>query len=436
MLSGTGLEDTQVTYADTAQSLADSATLQDAAAECTRFHGMSDLDEIAARLRAAGSVYAEDEAAILAAECEDLEIAVARRIAGEPIEHIVGWAEFHGRSIVVGPGVFVPRLRSEFLVDRALLVVRPEQIVVELCCGAAAFATVLADTGADVYATDIDPGATLWAKRNIRPDRVFTGDLFDALPARLQGRVDLVVVNAPYVPTDAIATMPADAREFEPLVALDGGPDGLDLHRRIAADAATWLRPGGRLLIESSEGQAETSAALFRDAGLSARIVRDEDDDATVVETRRPSVEVAPGGADDPAVLELLRLGDEFGIAAYGPDGYYGLPVEELGSALLLVARRDGTAVGTAALVDRGDGTAELKRMFVRADVRRLGAASALLDAVEREARARGIRLMRLETGPKQPEAIALYAGHGYEQIPQFGRYVGDPDSYCMQKSL
>jgi release factor glutamine methyltransferase len=247
-----------------------------------------DIDAIAARLRAAGSVFAEDEAAVLVSEADDLEEAVARRVLGEPIEHIVGWAEFHGRRIVVGPGVFVPRHRSEFLVDRALAVLNAGDVVVELCCGAAAFASVLASEGADAWATDIDPVATQFAARNLAPERVLTGDLYSALPAALAGTVDLIVVNAPYVPTAAIATMPSDARDFEPLISLDGGADGLDLHRRIAADAAAWLRPGGRLFIEASERQAPVSAAIFEAAGLPADIAHDEDTDATVIEARRP----------------------------------------------------------------------------------------------------------------------------------------------------
>jgi len=112
---------------------------------------------------------------------------------------------------------------------------------------------------------------------------VFEGDLFAALPARLRGAVDVVVANAPYVPTDAIATMPREARLFEATVALDGGADGLDLHRRITAAAPAWLAPGGHLLIESSERQAPATAALFENAGFRASIVHDDELDGTVV---------------------------------------------------------------------------------------------------------------------------------------------------------
>ncbi|GAP58887.1 release factor glutamine methyltransferase [Arthrobacter sp. Hiyo1] len=109
------------------------------------------------------------------------------------------------------------------------------------------------------------------------------GDLYSALPDALRGRVDVLVANAPYVPTDSIGMMPPEARLHEPRVALDGGSDGLDVQRRIAGEAPLWLAPGGRLLIETSVRQAATTAALFEDAGLSARVVHSGEFDATVV---------------------------------------------------------------------------------------------------------------------------------------------------------
>jgi putative acetyltransferase len=140
---------------------------------------------------------------------------------------------------------------------------------------------------------------------------------------------------------------------------------------------------------------------------------------------------------DQPDVLELLRAGDEFGLAMYGPASYYGLALEKLlEPGVTFFVARDPAAVGTAALVERGDGTAELKRMFVRPQARGRGVATQLLSAVEQRAVASGVRLLRLETGPKQPEAIAMYAKHGYRAIDNFGPYVGDPDSYCMEKAL
>ncbi len=112
---------------------------------------------------------------------------------------------------------------------------------------------------------------------------MYEGDLYGPLPAALRGRVDVLVANAPYVPTDAIEFLPPEAREHEPLVALDGGTDGLDVQRRVTAEAARWLAPGGHLLIETSERQAPHTIELFAANGLEARSVTCEDLYATVV---------------------------------------------------------------------------------------------------------------------------------------------------------
>ncbi|MCS5734796.1 putative protein N(5)-glutamine methyltransferase [Herbiconiux daphne] len=253
------------------------------------------VDAVVARLRAAGCVFAEDEAAVLfasAATPAALESMVTRRVEGLPLEHIVGWTEFAGQRIAVDPGVFVPRRRTEFLVQNALELARPGAVVLDLCCGSGAVGAALAaasvglwpDEPLDVYAADIDPAAVRSARRNIpSPGHVFEGDLYDALPASLRGRVDILVVNAPYVPTEAIATMPPEARLHEARVALDGGGDGLDVQRRVTTDAATWLSPDGHLLIETSEHQAPLTAALFAAAGLLPRIEHSDDLDGTVV---------------------------------------------------------------------------------------------------------------------------------------------------------
>jgi len=243
---------------------------------------------LVARLRAAGCVFAEDEARMLvetATSDADLERMVAARIAGLPLEVVLGWVDFDGLRLVVEPGVFVPRRRTELLVRCAAELDLPGLTVVDLCCGLGAVGAALLarEPTIDLYAADIDPAAVHNARRNLDPDRVFAGDLYAALPGGLRGRVGVVVANAPYVPTDAIATMPREARLFEAAVALDGGSDGLDLHRRIAAAAPEWLAPGGRLLIESSERQAPVTAELFERAGLAARIVHDDELDGTVV---------------------------------------------------------------------------------------------------------------------------------------------------------
>lgn len=246
------------------------------------------FDEVVAQLRAAGCVFAEDEAALLIAAAyspANLRIQVDKRVSGIPLEHVLGWAEFCGLRILVDAGVFVPRQRTAFLVQRAVALAAPDAVVLDLCCGAGAIGVAIASQlpGIDLYAADVDPVAVTNARRNIRPSRVFEGDLFDAVPSSLRGRIDLLVANTPYVPTDAVALMPPEARLFEARVALDGGRDGLDVQRRVAEAAPHWLAPGGHLVVESSEEQAELTAALFEASGLIASIANSDELYSTVV---------------------------------------------------------------------------------------------------------------------------------------------------------
>ena len=249
------------------------------------------LEVLVTRLRAAGCVFAEDEAALLiaAATGSELDALVARRASGEPLEHLLGWAEFCGLRVVVAPGVFVPRRRTELMVTEAVALVTPAAVVVELCCGSGAVAAALvAQAGPlDLHAVDVDPAAVRCARRNLPTANVIQGDLYDALPTRLCGHVDLLLVNAPYVPTAALATMPPEARLHEARVALDGGPDGLDVQRRVAADARGWLATGGSLLVETSAQQAPATAELLAAGGLVPRIVTAVELDATVVVASR-----------------------------------------------------------------------------------------------------------------------------------------------------
>ena len=185
--------------------------------------------EIVVALRAAGCVFAEDEAALLIAESASpaqLADRLRRRVTGEPLEVILGWAEFAGLRISIDPGVFVPRRRTEYLVRHAIRLATPGSIVVDLCCGSGALGAALAAAvpGIRLYAADIEPVAVECAHRNLRNvGEVFAGDLFDALPGTLRGNIDILLVNAPYVPTEEISRMPPEARDHEPVVTLDGG---------------------------------------------------------------------------------------------------------------------------------------------------------------------------------------------------------------------
>lgn len=248
------------------------------------------FDDVVSALRAAGCVFAEEEAEILvesASNPADLAELLGRRIAGEPLEHVVGWVWFCGRRIAVEPGVFVPRRRTEYLVKCAAAL-NPSTLL-DLCCGSGAIG--ISVTGVtELHAADVDAAAVECAQRNLDAAAgavpvgvVHRGDLFDALPPELHGRFDAIVVNAPYVPTGAIELMPREARLHEPHIALDGGVDGAGLHRRIATDAQEWLAPHGSLLIETSALLANSTFEAVREAGFATSISESETFDAVVV---------------------------------------------------------------------------------------------------------------------------------------------------------
>jgi release factor glutamine methyltransferase len=181
--------------------------------------------------------------------------------------------------------VFVPRRRTELLVRAAIARARPQPVVVDLCCGSGAVGAALAAVLdiAELHASDVDAAAVACARQNLPDGRVHEGDLFEPLPAVLRGRVDLLVANVPYVPSDAIPLMPPEARDHEPRVALDGGPDGLDVARRVTAAAPSWLAAGGSVLFETSEAQVPAAVAAVTAAGLAPAVVTDDELGATVV---------------------------------------------------------------------------------------------------------------------------------------------------------
>jgi len=260
---------------------------------------------IVTRLRAAGCVFAEDEARLLISAArtpDDLAAMVDRRASGLPLEHVLGWAEFCGLRIAVDPGVFVPRHRTEFLVRQAAALARPRAVVVDLCCGSGAVGAALAVAldRVELYAVDLDPTAVRCARRNVAAagGQVYEGDLYDPLPATLRGRVDVLVANAPYVPTEAVRLLPPEARVHEPRAALDGGADGLDVLRRVIAEAPLWLAPGGYLLVETSERQAPQIVETVARNGLIPRVASSDELDATVVIGTRPALQSGPGGGD------------------------------------------------------------------------------------------------------------------------------------------
>jgi len=192
----------------------------------------------------------------------------------------------------VRPGVFIPRPETEVLVDEvlsALPVPDPAAgpgegpVVIDLCTGSGAIAVAVASERPDVvvYATEIAEATAEVARENAErcgvADRVtvLTGDLFAPLPAELGGRVAVVASNPPYIPTADLADLPAEVGGFEPRLALDGGPDGLDVVRRIVADARAWLPSGGTLVIETDTTAAEEAVKLMAAWYEGTKVVRD-----------------------------------------------------------------------------------------------------------------------------------------------------------------
>ncbi|WP_019925788.1 putative protein N(5)-glutamine methyltransferase [Nocardia sp. BMG111209] len=267
----------------------------------------TDPQLLVARLRAAGCVFAEEEAALLtaaAASADELESIVAQRVSGQPLEHLLGWTEFRGLRVAVTPGVFVPRQRTGYLVEQAVALALAHRrtgsprdcVVLDMCCGCGALGLAVgtelraAGIGVALTATDLEPAAAACARTNLAPfgAEVCCGDLFAPLPAGLAGRVELLLANTPYVPTEAIAHMPPEARDHEPRTALDGGADGLDVIRRVAAAAGDWLAPGGGVFVETGEEQAAVAVEIFAGHGLTPNVLESEELGATVVCGVRP----------------------------------------------------------------------------------------------------------------------------------------------------
>lgn len=251
--------------------------------------------------------------------------AIRRRLAGEPLQYIVGEVAFRRIVLKVQPGVFIPRPETEVLVDVALECLggggaegvasaaiaghaasttpptppTPRDSapvrVLDLCTGTGAVALSIAREcpGASVVAVDVSEDAVACARANAErlgldgAVEVRAGDLFEA--AGRGERFSLIVANPPYVPAATIPGLAAEVREHEPVAALDGGADGLDVVRRIVGDATGWLDPGGALVMEVDSGRASGAAALASEAGLEdVRVVDDLTGRPRIVVGRAP----------------------------------------------------------------------------------------------------------------------------------------------------
>jgi release factor glutamine methyltransferase len=240
-----------------------------------------------------GFIFAEAEAdELLGAEeagAGAIESLLARRLSGEPLAWITGSVLFGGIRVQVDPGVFVPRPHTEALARRAVSLLPPEGIAVDLCTGSGAIAAVLASVHPDatVIATDLDPVAVACARKN--GVEALAGDLDEPLSPDLHGRVDLITSVVPYVPTEELHLLPRDIRAHEPTTALDGGPRGMTTLLRIVEVSPRWLRSGGAVLLELGGDQADEVAGAMENVGLTdIQVHRDDDGQARALEARRP----------------------------------------------------------------------------------------------------------------------------------------------------
>lgn len=261
--------------------------------------------QLVRRLRAAGCVFAEREADLLVetfGSPAEREAAVVRRESGEPLEHVLGWAQFGEVRVEIGPNSFIPRARALALVDAADEVTTTADapvLALDLGCGVGAIAAALCHRHRDwdVHACDVDTGAATVARRNAATFGfvVHTGCWFDGLPAELKGGIDIVVAHLPYVPTAEIDRLARDFRDHEPRHSVDGGVDGLDPLREVAPSARDWLAPTGLLLTQVHRDQQEGTAGIATATGMQLTTVpplqdqQDEhnDEDTLVLALRR-----------------------------------------------------------------------------------------------------------------------------------------------------
>ena len=217
---------------------------------------------------------------LLPEEVDAFRERVKRRAQREPVAYIVGSREFYSLEMAVGPGVLIPRPETELLVDKALETLKaapeeePPPLLLDLCTGSGAVPIAILKNHASARAigADLDAAALAFAKRNVATHGLegrlglVQGDLFAPIPERFRGAAQVVTANPPYLTEAEMAALSPEVA-FEPRLALDGGAGGLELYRRLAAEAGAWLRPGGTLLMEIGAGQGDEVAGLLRAAG-------------------------------------------------------------------------------------------------------------------------------------------------------------------------
>jgi release factor glutamine methyltransferase len=208
-------------------------------------------------------------------EAFEVNALAQRRLAREPVARIVGEKEFWGLSLKLDARVFIPRPETETVVETAVAALAPERRagrlrVLDLGTGSGALLLALLSElpGAEGTGTDIDAAIIECARKNAKAHGLRASFVVCYYAAALRGSFDVVVANPPYIARNQIAALAPEVREFDPVIALDGGPDGLDAYRTIAADARRLLAPDGLIAVELGHGQAQAVAALFSAAGL------------------------------------------------------------------------------------------------------------------------------------------------------------------------
>jgi len=222
-------------------------------------------------------LYLNFERPLTTAEQDRLREMIKRRGQREPLQHIVGSTSFCGLEIAVSRVALIPRPETELLAERAWTFLNqrsadgeqtPTALDFGTGTGCLAIAVAAKCAASTVYAIDLSPDALGLARQNAARHGVgervhfFQGDGYAPLPPRAS--FDLIVSNPPYIPTAEIATLQPEVREYDPASALDGGPQGLDYYRRLAAESAPFLKPGGRLMVEFGDGQADALREIFK----------------------------------------------------------------------------------------------------------------------------------------------------------------------------